>query len=230
MYHAAVSKHSDSPRRALAYCRVSTLDQAEHGASLDAQEATLRGLAERRGWQVEVIREEGRSAKSIKGRPLLLDALNRLDKGDADVLLAVRLDRVSRSVVDFAGLMERAQRRGWALTFTATALDTTDPSGRFSAHIHIAAAEFERALISVRTREGMAQRRSEGARFGRVVAPEFLPTYRRVLDMHAAGLSMNAIARRLNDEGVATSKGGTWHASTVRAIVRSETAKALAAG
>ena len=74
---------SDSPCRALAYCRVSTLDQAEYGASLDAQEAALRAEAERRGWQVEVIREEGRSATSIKGRPLLIAALDRLDRGES---------------------------------------------------------------------------------------------------------------------------------------------------
>lgn len=65
MYPLDVSKRPHSPLRALAYCRVSTADQVEFGASLDAQEATLRAEAEGRGWQVEVIREEGRSAKSI---------------------------------------------------------------------------------------------------------------------------------------------------------------------
>ena len=227
MYNRPMTKRPDRPLLALAYCRVSTLDQAEHGASLDAQEATLRAEAARRGWDVEVIREEGKSAKNVTGRPLLMEALGRLDKGSADVLLSVRLDRVSRSVVDFAGLMERAQRRSWGLVFTATAIDTTDPGGRFSAHIHIAAAEFERALISVRTREGMAQRKAEGATFGREVAADFLPTYRRVLAMHADGQTLNAIARVLNAEGVSTARGGTWHASTVRAIVTSVTARQL---
>lgn len=214
---------------ALGYARVSTDMQAEHGASLDAQEATLRAEAARRGWDVEIIREEGKSAATLTKRHKLLAALARLDRGDADVLLAVRLDRVSRSVVDFASMMQRAERRGWALTFTATAIDTTDPSGRFSAHVMIAAAEFERALISARTREGMAQRKAEGVTFGREVAADFLPTYRRVLAMHTAGESLNGIARILNAEGVPTAKGGTWHASTVRAIVTSETAKRLAA-
>lgn len=215
--------------RAIAYCRVSTVDQAEHGASLDAQEATLRAEAARRGWDVEVIREEGKSAKNIKGRPLLMDALDRLDRGKADVLLAVRLDRVSRSVVDFAGLIERAQRKSWGLVFTATAIDTTDASGRFSAHIHIAAAEFERALISVRTKEGMAQRKAEGVTFGREVAADFLPTYIRVMELHRRGMSYNAIAEHLRELQVPTARGGQWAAATVRRMVLSETAKALAA-
>lgn len=216
---------------ALGYVRVSTLDQAEHGASLDAQEATLTAEAERRGWDVEIIREEGKSAKSIEGRAKLTDALARLDRAEADILLAVRLDRVSRSMVDFANLMHRAERRGWGIVFTASAIDTadrTDPGKRLSAHIQAAVAEHERGMISVRTREGMAQRKAEGATFGREVDPEFLPTYGRVLAMHAGGQSLNAIARTLNAEGVPTAKGGTWHASTVRAMVTSETAKRIA--
>ena len=231
MYAQLMSKRSTARPLALAYARVSTDMQAEHGASLAAQEAALTAEADRRGWDVEIIREEGKSAATLTKRPKLLAALDRLDRGDADVLLAVRLDRVSRSVVDFAAMMQRAERRGWALTFTATAIDTTDASGRFSAHVMIAAAEFERALISARTREGMAQRKAEGwaggRSAGREVAAEFLPTYRRVLDMHRDGESLNAIARALNAAGVTTAKGKTWHASTVRAIVTSETARSL---
>lgn len=229
MYACFMSRRSVARPLALAYARVSTDVQADHGASLDAQECTLKAEAERRGWDVEVIREEGKSAATVAKRPKLVAALERLDRGEAEVLLAVRLDRVSRSVMDFATMMQRAERKGWALTFTATAIDTTDASGRFSAHVMIAAAEFERALISARTREGMQQRKAEGATFGREVAADFLPTYRRVLDMHAAGESLNAIARTLHAEGVPTAKGGSWYASTVRAIVTSETARGFAA-
>lgn len=232
MYARLMTKRSRTRSLALAYVRVSTLDQAEHGASLDAQETALLAEAERRGWDVEIIREEGKSAKSIEGRPALKDALSRLDRGEADVLLAVRLDRVSRSLTDFAATYDRAARRGWALVLPASGIDTTaaaGPGARFSAQIQAAASELERGLISVRTREGMAQRKSEGVTFGREVAADFLPTYRRVLAMHAEGESLNGIARALNAEGIPTAKGGTWYASTVRAMVTSETAKRLAA-
>ena len=232
MYTEAMSKPSRPRPLALAYVRVSTIDQAEHGASLDAQEAMLTAEAERRGWDIEIAREEGKSGKSIEGRPVLKAALARLDRGEADILLAVRLDRVSRSLTDFAATYDRAARRGWALVLSASGIDTTataGPAAKFSAQIQAAASELERGLISVRTREGMAQRKAEGATFGREVAAEFLPTYERVLAMHAEGASLNGIARTLNDEGVTTAKGKTWHASTVRAIVTSETAKRLAA-
>ncbi len=55
----------------------------------------------------------------------------------------------------------------------------------------------------------------------------FLPTYRHLLDMHAVGVSLTTIARRLNVEGVATARGGAWYPSTVLAMVTSETAKTL---
>ena len=119
---------------ALAYLRVSTLGQVEHGASLDAQETILRDEAERRGWDVEFIREEGRSAKNLN-REKLQEALRRLDKGEAQVLLSVRLDRISRSVSDFSQLMARSQRRGWEIVVSGSAIDTTGASGKFSAHI-----------------------------------------------------------------------------------------------
>lgn len=215
---------------ALAYCRVSSADQVANGASLDAQETSLRAHAAQLGWEIEILREEGRSGKSLKGRPVLLDALTRLDRREADILLSVRLDRLSRSLIDFSNLYERSTKKGWSIVLPASAIDTSasaGPAGKFSAQIQAAAAELERGLISVRTREALAQRKADGVRLGREVDPKFLPTYRRVLDMRDCGISMNAIARMLNDENVPTAKGGKWYASTVRAIVVSETARTL---
>jgi len=214
---------------ALAYTRVSTADQAENGASLDAQEALLRDEAARRGWDVEVVREEGKSAKSITGRPLLTDALARLDAGEADVLLALRLDRVSRSLTDFATTYDRAARRGWSIVLPASGIDTTaaaGPGARFSAQIQAAAAELERGLISVRTKEGMAQRKADGwaptakkphgrpAGRPRALATDLLD---RLAADRAAGLSFAKIADALNVEGVPTAHGGAkWYPATVQ--------------
>lgn len=69
-----------------------------------------------RWWElVRVATDAGASGKSLNGRPELTDTLNALDAGEADVLLAAKLDRVSRSVLDFAALMARADRRGWRI-------------------------------------------------------------------------------------------------------------------
>lgn len=151
----------------------------------------------------------------------LSDALARLDRGAADVLMAIRLDRVSRSVADFAGLLARAKRRGWRIVLLSPNLDTEDPAGKFTAHVLAAAAECERDLIGARTREGMAQRRAEGVHVGppRTLAPDVLE---RIAARRAAGASLRAIADELTDDHVPTAHGGArWHASTVRAVLRS---------
>lgn len=223
MYDGGVSKRQQTRRPrplALGYVRVSTGEQAAEGASLDAQRAALVAEAERRGWDLELVADEGVSAKSLN-RPGLTAALERLDRGEADALLAIRLDRVSRSVADFAGLMARARRRSWRIVLLSPNLDTEDPAGKFTAHVLAAAAEYERDLIGARTREGMAQRRAEGVHVGRprVLSREVLD---RITTERAAGRSLRAIADGLNADAVPTAHGGAkWHASTVRGVLTS---------
>ena len=206
---------------ALGYIRVSTTEQAEHGASLDAQRSTLTAEAERRGWDVEIVADEGVSAKNLK-RVGLQSALARLDSGQANYLLAIRLDRVSRSVADFAGLLDRSSKRGWGLVLLSPNIDTSDPAGRFTGNVLASAAQYERELTGLRVREGMAQRRSEGVRMGR---PRTMSTdvVKRIRDARAQGQSLRRIADALNEDQVPTAQGGArWHASTVKAVLDSD--------
>jgi len=212
--------------KAILYCRVSTDEQVETGASLDSQEKALVLEAMRRGFEFEVVREEGKSGKNIQGRDKLVEALDLLDKHKADVLMAVRLDRLSRSVSDVSSLMGRSKRKGWGIILSGEALDTT-ATGKLKTHMEAVVSEYERDIISTRTREAMAQMKSEGVTFGRTVAPEFVDTYKLVLKLVKKGKSMNSIATYLNDTGVPSARGGRWYASTIKAIITSETAKAL---
>lgn len=202
---------------ALGYVRVSTGEQAEQGASLEAQINALAADAERRGWDIEFAREEGVSGKVAPSRrPVLAPALRRLDAGEADALMVTRLDRVSRSVADFAALAERADKQGWGLVLLNPALDLGDPAGRFTANVLASAAQYERELIGARTREGLAQRRLEGVRLGRppTVAPDVVARIRTARD---DGATWTDIARRLNADGVPTAQGGAqWWPATVR--------------
>lgn len=209
---------------AIGYVRVSTADQVEHGASVEAQRAALTIEAERRGWRLEIVADQGLSAKNLN-RPGLTAALERLDRGQAQFLLAVRLDRVSRSVADFAGLLDRAGRKGWGLVLLSPNIDTSDPAGRFTANVLASAAQYERELTGARTREGMAQRKLEGAVFGR---PRVMSS--EALEMIVAGKqrgdSLRTIAAGLEAAGVPTAHGGArWHASTIKAALGSAAAR-----
>lgn len=221
---------TDTRPLALAYVRVSTGEQAETGASLDAQTAAVVEAAEREGYRVEVVREEGRSGKSLKGRPALTEALDRLRTGEAVALYSQRLDRLSRSVADFAFLLDLAKRQGWRLVALDGGEDTATPSGEFLVNVLAAAAQYERRLIGARTRDALAQRRREGIRLGR---PSTLPAevVERILtERRVAGASLRAIAEGLNADAVPTAHGGAaWHASTVAKVLKGQDAEGYAA-
>jgi DNA invertase Pin-like site-specific DNA recombinase len=198
------------------YVRVSTSEQADSGAGLEAQRAAISGAAQRRGWQlVHVFEDAGASGKSMNGRPGLTGALDVVERGDADALAVAKLDRLSRSLLDFAALMERARKRGWNLIALDLGVDTSTPSGEMMASVLATFAQFERRLIGQRTKDALAVKRAQGVRLGR---PREIPeaTVARISDLYRAGLSVAAIARRLNEDGVSTPRGGRWHSPGVK--------------
>jgi DNA invertase Pin-like site-specific DNA recombinase len=211
----------DGKGLAICYVRVSTADQVKDGASLAAQTSLVTNAAIAEGYQIEVIREEGKSAASIKGRPQLLSALERLSRGEASALYVQRVDRLSRSVSDFAALLTLAHRQGWSITALDVGLDTSSPSGEFMANIVASVSQYERKIIGARTRDALAQRRLEGKRLGKPT--QILPSVLQQIDqLRQDGKSYQAIADRLNREEVPTVNGGIkWYSSTIhRAINR----------
>jgi DNA invertase Pin-like site-specific DNA recombinase len=98
----------------IGYCRASTEEQARDGATLAAQPYALRAWAEQRGVEIRLLFERGCSGKRGSKRPKLDAALAALHQKDGPAGLVVhRLDRLSRSTVDFGLWLEKAQKRGW---------------------------------------------------------------------------------------------------------------------
>src|SRR3954471_14904836 len=88
------------------YIRVSTDEQAESGAGLAAQRAAIITECTRRGWTlIETFEDAGASGKALDGRPQLAAALHAVETGQAATLVVAKLDRLSRSVQDAAGLL-----------------------------------------------------------------------------------------------------------------------------
>ena len=211
------------------YLRVSTSEQALSGLGIDAQRATVAAYAQRKGLTiVDEYCDEGISAKSLKGRPAALAALEVVRGGQAAGLLVAKMDRLSRSVVDGAGLMERAAREGWALHFADLDIDTGTPAGEMAANIIISGSQYERRLISQRTRDALAAKRARGERLG--AAPALpLEVTRRIIVERADGRTFQAIAEGLMADGIPTARGKTrWFPATVKAVTISDNAAALA--
>jgi DNA invertase Pin-like site-specific DNA recombinase len=114
--------------KCIGYVRCSTDEQADSGLGLAAQRAALTTGAASRGWQVTWAEEAGYSSKNLD-RPTLQAALAALAKGEAEALVVARLDRLSRSLLDVAGLTELANQQGWAVVALDLGVDMTTPAG-----------------------------------------------------------------------------------------------------
>lgn len=199
--------------------------QVNDGMSLDAQERDLKRAAALSGYdEVELLREEGRSGKSIKGRPVLRGALERLDRGDAEALFVTRIDRLARSTQDFLSIIDRAGSNGWRIVMLDLNLDTSSYQGRFVVTIMSALAEMERAIIAERQKDVHRDRREKGLVWGVDLGPKpMLPddVVDQIFSLRESGLSMWKIADRLNKAETPTAYGSEhkWYASTIKYVL-----------
>lgn len=204
----------------IAYRRVSTEDQARSGLGLDAQEAKLRAEAERREWaDVVWLTDDGYSAKTLN-RPALQECLRMLREGEASVLVVAKLDRLSRSVVDFANLITRAEREDWAIVSLDPEIDMTNATGRMFAKLVVLISEWEREIIGERTSAALQAKKGQGARLGR---PRGLPisVVYRIGELRGQGETLQSIADTLTADRVPTRDRKTWYPSTVSAVLES---------
>jgi DNA invertase Pin-like site-specific DNA recombinase len=184
----------------------------------------------RQGWElVDIAVDAGFSAKTMTNRPALASALAHVKGKTADVLVVAKLDRLSRSVADFASLLDQAQRGNWGLVVLDLGVDTTTPAGELVANVMAAVSQWERRAIGVRTREGLAAKRAAGVRLGR---PRALSSevVERIVMARSAGDTLQAIADALMADAVPTARGGSsWRTSSVAAVLRSQAGRSSAA-
>lgn len=204
--------------RAIAYRRVSTDQQGDSGAGLDAQAAAVDRECLSRGLNLVTTYTDVGSGGSMKRRPELARALLAMAEGDADVLIVAKLDRLSRSLLDFANLMALAQRQGWGIVALDIGVDTSTVNGELIANIIMALAQWERRIIGQRTKDALGAVKERGTKLGRPTTVD-RQTVGMIAMLRADGRSYRSIADMLNRQGVPTAQGGAqWYASTVRAV------------
>ena len=219
---------------AICYLRVSTREQAEGGVSLDHQEAKTRAYCEARDWTcLRVIRDEGQSAATLD-RPGLEEALAIIRRGEAQALVVLKLDRLTRKVSDLGYLVEKVfDRYEVAFSSVRDNFDTSTANGRLVLNILGSVAQWERDIISERTADALAYKKSEGRRVGEVpygydlaadgdtLLPneDELAIIRKVQDRREEGATLQGIADELTGREVPTKKGGRWWPATVRNLL-----------
>jgi DNA invertase Pin-like site-specific DNA recombinase len=219
--------------RILAYVRISK-DDDDESQSPEAQEKAVRDWAARLPEPAEVItfREKAISGKKIKNRPELQKLLAAVEKGDA--VVAYSLSRLSRSTIDMLNMAEMLHRRGANIVSLTEPIDTTTAAGEMIFGVLAVFAQFERKVISERTRAVFKYKKSRGEHTGGSYTPfgyrargrmlvkddEEQRVIKRIRSWHRRGMSLRFIARRLEDQGVCRRAGGsTWCATSVRRVL-----------
>lgn len=221
--------------RTVAYLRVSTDRQADHGVSLDAQRAKVTAYAALYDLElVDVIVDAGASAKTLE-REGLTKALGMLRSGKADALLVVKLDRLTRSVRDLGTLVEKyfANSR-WALLSVGEQVDTRTAAGRLVLNVLASVAQWEREATGERTSAALQHKAAEGeytgggAPYGFRIAEDGVrlvevPEEQRVVGLaralRAEGHSLRGIAQKLAHEALVSRTGQAFRAGQIRRML-----------
>ena len=218
----------------IGYVRVSTEDQAQGGVSLEAQRRRIEAYCAAHGLVLVGVEEDaGISARKTTNRPALQRVLAALRRREAFGLVAVKLDRLSRTTRDVLDLVARAEKEKWALHSIDERLDTSSAQGRFVVTILGALAQLEREQAAERTRYAMAELRRQGRKtssrppFGfrfqgdrMVKVPSEHKILRRMLRHQAEGAGEYAIESALNRAGIPNPRTGRpWFYGTVRVIL-----------
>jgi DNA invertase Pin-like site-specific DNA recombinase len=215
--------------KVIGYTRVSTAEQARDGWTLAQQRKDIEAECERRGWElVEVIEDAGYTGRN-DARPGLQRALRLLAKRKAKAIVVARLDRLARSLVHLAQWIDLSPKQKWAIVALDHELTTTTANGRLVARIIASVAQWESEINGERVRDGMTEARAALKAQGKPVPFGFQPLVSdealdAILEAHAEGLTFNAIARRLDEQGFPTPdpRSKRWYPSTVAAICRRE--------
>jgi len=205
--------------RVIGYVRVSTEDQGLDGAGSEAQRRAIRDECDRRGWQLVRIEEDCKSGKTTANRPGLEAALDACRAGEVSGVIVSKLDRLSRSLPDFARLLEEAKDRGYNVVALDLGVDLSTPAGEFLANVMASAAQWERRIIGQRVKDALAEKRAQGVRLGR---PDSIDAKlaARIRMQRRRGWTLQRICDGLNRDGVPTARGGTeWRPTSLRAVL-----------
>lgn len=219
---------------AIGYIRVSTVEQASVGLSLDAQRSRLAAWAELHGVAlVDVIEDAGLSASSLD-RPGLTRALAMVGSGAAGTLVVTKLDRLTRNVRDLGVLVaEHFGEHGADLVSVAESIDTRSAAGRLVLNVLGSVAQWEREAIGERTRDALASKRRRRERTGAVrygyrlaadgvhLEPDEREqsAIREAVRLCASGMSLRAVASELARLGHHARSGRPFAAMQIARMV-----------
>ncbi len=214
-------------------------------AQREASEHYIQAQAAQ-GWTVLPAHfDDGGFTGGSLERPALQRLLDDIERGEVDMVVVYKVDRLSRSLLDFARLMEKFEKKSIGFVSITQHFDTSSSMGRLILNVLLSFAQFERELISERTRDKMAAARRRGKwtggppvlgyridaeRRALAVIPEEAEVVRLAFDLYLKTRSIGAVATRLNVLGHTqkrhTTKAGKmvggrpWDKDAVHRLIR----------
>ena len=230
-------------KRVAIYCRVSTIEQAEEGYSIDEQNIKIREYCEREGHEIYNLYEDrGISGKNITNRPGIKQLLEDATKNKFDLVVVWKLNRISRKLLDILNIVDLLNKHNIAFRSLTENFETETPSGKLQLNIMGAIGEFERETIAENVKMGLLARAREGRWNGGVVLGYDLVelpnegkkrkntrleinekeanTVRRIFELYSQGHGYKAVVNRINKEGHKTKRNGEFAVSTVKEILQ----------
>jgi site-specific DNA recombinase len=230
-------RRTPKQRISVAYCRVSTQEQADTGVSLDAQRARLEAVAtgSNHGSIAQVLVDDGYSGATFD-RPAMRQLLGMMERREVAAVFVVKLDRLTRNLRHMLDLVALCDRTGTALVSASETLDTSSAVGRMVLQVIASFAEFERGIAGERTVAALDYKRRQRRVYGAVpfgwrrdgdnlvevvAEQEALQEMRR---MASNGATLRAIGEMLEARNLRPRKGEYWQPASVRSILRSKMA------
>lgn len=204
--------------RVVGYARLSrAYEDGLPGIGLESQRIKITDEIGRRGFHLVSMQSDIASGGSTDKRPGLAACIQLLEQRAAGTIMVAKIDRLSRSIVDFANLLATAKKKGWNVIALDLGVDLLTPHGQFLATVMASVAELERHMIGQRTKEALAVKKAQGIRLGRPFADP--AARKRIKQLRADGRTYREICETLTAEGFQTPrKAKSWHIGSVARI------------
>jgi site-specific DNA recombinase len=219
--------------KAIAYVRVSTEQQVTDGVSIELQIEKIKQYCHLYNYDLlDIVVDAGVSAKNLK-RAGLTSVLHMLDNNEADALIVYKLDRLTRSLADWSILIKDYfnDKSGKTLLAVMDQIDTSTASGRLCLNLMMTVFQWEREVISERTKVALQHKKSKGqplgsAKFGENLTKDnLLPNSDQqqiinlIIQLRSDGNTLQQIADYLNENHYLTKRNKQWYPKTVKNVI-----------
>ena len=226
------------------YTRVSTLEQAEEGYSIDEQERLLMDYCRRNNYEVyKCYSDRGISGKDIKHRPALKELLKDAEDKKFDMVISWKINRISRKLADVLKIIDTFEKNNITFKSYSEPFETDTPAGKMQFQMMALIGEFERGTIAQNVKMGMCARARQGLWCGnRVLGYDLVPMedsekkkrketklqinpeeariIKLIFSMYAKeGKGYKAITTKLNYLGYKTKKGNDFSVGSIKDIL-----------